>query len=71
PLLTTSEREKTTCETRWPIPGTTRLKSRQHNTYETKLLILTALPGATTTSRRMVRIMNEMFNSSPLWDREL
>jgi hypothetical protein len=43
----------------------------EQNTYETKLLIPRAPPGATTTSARMVRIMNEVFNNSPLWARQL
>jgi hypothetical protein len=48
---TTYESEKASCGTRRSIPGTTRLKSKQHNTYETKLLILKAHPSATKTLR--------------------
>src|SRR5215203_1791247 len=38
-------------------------KPRQNNTYETKLLIPRASPDATTTSRRVVRLMNEVFDN--------
>src|SRR5215207_5661125 len=37
---------------RMSTPGTTILKARRTNTYETRPLILRALPGATTMLRR-------------------
>jgi hypothetical protein len=54
---TVYESEKASCGTRWSILGTTMSKSRQHNTYETKLLILKAPPNATKTLRRALWVM--------------
>ncbi len=62
-----SKSEKTGWGTRSLIRGATTPKSRQNNTERTRLLIWKARPGATTTSPRVVRMMNVMFNSSPLW----
>src|SRR3954447_7793103 len=43
--------EKDICATRMNTPGSTISKARELNTYETRPLILRALPGATTTLR--------------------
>jgi hypothetical protein len=48
---TTFGYEKVGCGTQCTVPGSTTLRGRRHNTYETKPLTPRATPGATTTSR--------------------
>src|SRR5919112_1572555 len=49
---TISTTEKSICERRMSTPGTTMIKARRTNTYETRPLILRTLRGAITTLQR-------------------